>query len=222
DVGMPVATTGLYRLSKDQLRSDAMTLPSADRTAALTQRSLPIQSRSHRVERVTGIITHRILELLSGTDLPTEPDARIRQWIRGGLQQTSLTPEAMNTVEEHCLHLLSNTLSCKTGRWILSAHPEAQSELALSRMESGELKGYVIDRTFVDSETGFRWIIDYKTSAPLVDESLDSFTAREHAHYREQLRNYAELLAEQTGAGPHAAIKTALYFPSIKMLSLTP
>jgi len=222
DVGMPVATTGLYRLSKDQLRSDAMTLPSADRTAALTQRSLPIQSRSHRVERVTGIITHRILELLSGTDLPTEPDARIRQWIRGGLQQTSLTPEAMNTVEEHCLHLLSNTLSCKTGRWILSAHPEAQSELALSRMESGELKGYVIDRTFVDSETGFRWIIDYKTSAPLVDESLDSFTAREHAHYREQLRNYAELLAEQTGAEPHAAIKTALYFPSIKMLSLTP
>ena len=222
DAGMPLATTVLYRLSKDRLRGDGLTRRAADKTPALIQSALPIQSRSHRVERVTGIITHRVLELLSGTNLPVEPDARIRQWIRGGLQQTSLTPDAMNTVEEHCLHLLSNTLSCATGRWILGAHPEAQSELALSRIESGELKGYVIDRTFIDPETGLRWIIDYKTSAPLLDESLDSFTAREHAHYRDQLRNYAELLAEQTQAEPHAAIKTALYFPSIKMLSMTP
>ena len=222
DVPLPLATTGLYRLSKDRLRADDMTLPAADRTPPLTQPAGPIQSRSHRVERVTGIITHRVLELLSGTDLPIEPDARIRQWIRGGLQQTSLTPDAMTAVEEHCLHLLGNTLDCTTGRWILGAHPEAQSELALSRMEFGEIKGYVIDRTFVDSETGCRWIIDYKTSAPLLDESLEHFTAREHAHYRDQLRNYAELLAEYTQAESHTAIKTALYFPSIKMLSMTP
>ena len=128
----------------------------------------------------------------------------------------------MKTVEEHCLRLLSNTLSCATGRWILGDHPAAQSELALSRMESGELKGYVIDRTFIDPETRVLWIIDYKTSAPLLDESLDNFSAREHAHYRDQLRTYAQLVAEQPWAESHAAIKTALYFPSIKVLSMTP
>jgi ATP-dependent exoDNAse (exonuclease V) beta subunit len=154
--------------------------------------------------------------------LPAEPDDRIKQWIRGGLQQTALAADAMTVVEEHCLHLLSNTLSCPTGRWILGAHPEAQSELALSRMEAGELKGYVIDRTFLDSETGLRWVIDYKTSAPLLDEPIDSFIAREQAHYRDQLRIYAELLGELTVVKPHQAIKTALYFPSIKVLSTTP
>ena len=222
DVAVPVATTGLYRLSKDRLRDDSMPLPAADREQVIMQPALSIQSRSHRVERAAGVITHRILELLSGTDLPDEPDARIKQWIRGGLQQTSLAPDAMKTVEAHCLRLLSNTLSCATGRWLLGDHPEAQSELALSRMESGELKGYVVDRTFIDPETGVRWIIDYKTSAPLPDESLDGFTAREHAHYRAQLQTYAQLLAEQPWAGAHAAIKTGLYFPSIKVLSMTP
>jgi ATP-dependent exoDNAse (exonuclease V) beta subunit len=222
DVAVPQATTGLYRLSRDRLRDASMTLPAADRAPAIMRPVLPIQSRSHRVERAAGVITHRILELLSGTELPLEPDARIKQWIRGGLQKTSLAPDAMKTVEEHCLRLLSNTLSCATGRWILGDHPEAHSELALSRMESGEMKGYVIDRTFIDPETGVRWIIDYKTSAPLLDESLDGFTAREHAHYRGQLQTYAQLLAEQPWAGPHAAIKTALYFPSIQVLSMAP
>lgn len=221
-VAIPLATTGLYRLSKDRLRDDSITLPAADRAPVIMQPALSIQPRSHRVERATGIITHRILELLSGTDLPAGPDARIKQWIRGGLQQTSLAPDAMKTVEEHCLRLLSNTLSCATGRWILGDHPAAQSELALSRMESGELKGYVIDRTFIDPETRVLWIIDYKTSAPLLDESLDNFSAREHAHYRDQLRTYAQLVAEQPWAESHAAIKTALYFPSIKVLSMTP
>jgi ATP-dependent exoDNAse (exonuclease V) beta subunit len=223
DEEMPTTKTGLYRLSKDRLRGAGMTTqPPETKTTAAVESAPLIQSGSHRVERVTGVITHRILELLAGTELPAEPDDRIRQWIRGGLQQTGLAADAMTVVEEQCLYLLSNTLSCPTGRWILGAHPGAQSELALSRMESGELKGYVIDRTFIDSETGLRWVIDYKTSAPLPNESLDAFAAREHAHYREQLRTYAELLAELAPGESQAAIKTALYFPSIKVLSVTP
>ena len=221
DEDAPTAKTGLYRLSKDRLRGGGMTLPPEVRATAAIEPAPLIQVRSHRVERVTGVITHRILELLAGAALPAEPDDRIKQWIRGGLQQTALAADAMTVVEEHCLHLLSNTLSCPTGRWILGAHPEAQSELALSRMEAGELKGYVIDRTFLDSETGLRWVIDYKTSAPLLDEPIDSFIAREQAHYRDQLRIYAELLGELTVVKPHQAIKTALYFPSIKVLSTT-
>ena len=223
DEEMPITKKGLYRLSKDRLRGAGMTTqPPETKTTAAVESAPLIQSGGHRVERVTGVITHRILELLAGTELPAEPDDRIRQWIRGGLQQTGLAADAMTVVEEQCLYLLSNTLSCPTGRWILGAHPGAQSELALSRMESGELKGYVIDRTFIDSETGLRWVIDYKTSAPLPNESLDTFAAKEHAHYREQLRTYAELLAELVPGEQQTAIKTALYFPSLRVLSVTP
>ena len=221
DRNVPSTDTGLYRLSQDRLRGDGVALPAEDRIPAIIQPAPPIQSRSHRLERITGIITHRILELLAGKDLPAEPDDRVRQWIQGGLQQFSLSADAMNTVAEQCWRLLSNTLECDSGRWILSDHEHAQNELALSRVESGEVRGYVIDRTFLDSETGLRWIIDYKTSAPLPDESLDSFTAKEQSHYQSQLQTYAELVAELPAAEHQVAIKTALYFPAIRVLSVT-
>ena len=221
DEDKPLATGGLYRLQADRLRGDRIAPLPEHMAPVVIQAAADIPSQSHRLERVTGIITHRILELLADNDLPPEPDARIRQWIQGGLQQFSLSADAMNTVEQQCWRLVSNTLSCATGRWILSAHQEAQSELALSRLESGEIRGYVIDRAFVDSETGLRWIIDYKTSAPLPDESLDRFTAREQSHYQSQLRTYAELLAELFPTESPVAIKTALYFPAIQFLSIT-
>ena len=221
DGSVSSANTGLYRLPQARLRGDGVALSAENNMPANIQPAPSIEVRSHRLERITGIITHRVLELLAGTDLPPEPDARVRQWIQGGLQQFSLSAEAMNTIAEQCWRLLSNTLNCDAGRWILSDHQHARNELALSRVEGGEVRGYVIDRTFYDSETGLRWIIDYKTSAPLPDESLDSFTTREQSHYQSQLQTYAELLAELPAAEHQVAIKTALYFPAIQVLSIT-
>jgi ATP-dependent exoDNAse (exonuclease V) beta subunit len=115
--------------------------------------------------------------------------------------------------------LIELTLACETGRWILAARVDAKTELAISRVEAGEVKNYVIDRTFLDDREGVRWVIDYKTSEPRDGESSADFTARESEIYRDQLKKYAELLS-----GLHwerdAPIKTALYFPAIQQLSV--
>ena len=81
----------------------------------------------------------------------------------------------------------------KCGRWILSARNEAATELALSRLEAGECKTYVIDRIFVDEETNLRWIIDFKTSQPGDGETIAAFEARECEAHQSQLARYAEL-----------------------------
>ena len=96
---------------------------------------------------------------------------------------------------------------------------DAKAELAISRVEAGEVKNYVIDRTFLDVSEGVRWVIDYKTSAPTDGEPVEAFEARECEAYRAQLKNYAELLREMKWE-IDAPIKTALYFPAIQRLSI--
>ena len=71
--------------------------------------------------------------------------------------------------------LIELTLTCETGRWILAAEVDAKNELAISRVEAGEVKNYVIDRTFLDDREEVRWVIDYKTSEPLDGESTADF-----------------------------------------------
>ena len=110
-------------------------------------------------------------------------------------------------------------LNCDTGRWILGAHMDAQSELAISRIEAGEVKNYVIDRTFLDDQQGVRWIIDYKTSEPMAGETVADFEARECETYGEQLKNYVSLIGEMSWE-IEAPIKAALYFPAIQHLSV--
>jgi len=111
------------------------------------------------------------------------------------------------------------TLTCETGRWILAAKVDAKNELAISRFEAGEVKNYVIDRTFLDDREEVRWVIDYKTSEPLDGESSVDFTARESEAYRDQLQNYAELVSGLRWEHD-VPIKTALYFPAIQQLSV--
>ena len=69
----------------------------------------------------------------------------------------------------------------------------------------------VIDRTFVDRETGLRWVVDYKSSGPLEGESPEAFCEREAQTYVEQLRAYRDAMVDW-GEQP---VRCALYFTSI-------
>ena len=64
-----------------------------------------------------------------------------------------------------------------------------------------------------------RWVIDYKTSEPMVGETLGDFEAREFDSYRVQLKNYVELISEMQWE-VDAPIRAALYFPAIQHLSI--
>ena len=180
---------------------------------------LPTSLRTgNRIERIIGVVTHRVLELAASEELPSSAqDARVQTWIDHNLARYALTRQLAERAKARVSELAERALSCQTGRWILCARLDAQVELAISRVEAGEVKNYVIDRTFLDDREGVRWIIDYKTSEPLDDEPLAAFEARECEAYHDQLRSYAELLGGMNWK-VDAPIKAALYFPAIQHL----
>jgi len=174
----------------------------------------------NRVERIIGVVAHRVLELAaSEASLVSAQDPRVQLWIDHNLSPYALTPQSAERAKTRVSELAERALSCETGRWILGAQTDARSELAISRVEAGEIKNYVIDRTFLDEQEGVRWVIDYKTSEPMAGEPLADFEARETDAYRAQLENYVELISEMDWA-IDAPIKAALYFPAIQQLSV--
>ena len=103
-----------------------------------------------------------------------------------------------------------------TGRWVLSSkHRQARSEYALTRPgANGGFIDLVVDRTFIDVDTGERWIVDYKTSRPLAGEALEAFSRREADTYWEQLQAYRAALG---ALGPEP-VRCALYFTALGAL----
>ena len=180
----------------------------------------PSLSVGNRLERIIGVVTHRVLELSAIEEPPlSAQDPNVEKWISHNLARYALTPQLTEQAKARVSALVQQALTCETGRWILASQTDAQAELAISRVEAGEVKNYVVDRTFLDDSGSVRWIIDYKTSEPLDGETVEAFEARECEAYRDQLKNYAELLAEMKWE-VDAPIKTALYFPAIQRLSV--
>ena len=172
----------------------------------------------NREERIIGIVAHRVLELAaSEASLVSAQDPRVQLWIDHNLSSYALTPQSAERAKTRVSELTERALSCETGRWLLGAKTDARSELAISRVEAGEVKNYVIDRTFLDDEEGVRWVIDYKTSVPMAGEPLADFEARESDAYREQLEKYVALISEMKWQ-VDAPVKAALYFPAIQHL----
>ena len=153
-----------YRLSLDapnQPAFDDAVVPSSE--ALVTSIALGAGNRS---ERIVGVATHRVLELMASNKLPeSAQDSRVQRWIQHNLSQYALTPRLLDQAQARVSKLIELTLACETGRWILTARADAKSELAISRVEAGEVKNYVIDRTFLEDREGVRWVIDYKPAS---------------------------------------------------------
>lgn len=170
----------------------------------------------NREERFVGTAIHLGLELLSNlAELPKLVPPQIELACTQCLQDLGLHGEPLQLAIAQVGNALQRTLTDDTGRWILSAqHKEAYSEMALTRISDGKMKDIIIDRTFLDQATGLRWIVDYKSSAPLSGESFESFFAREETHYLEQLRTYRDSL-QSLYSEP---LRCALYFTSVAKL----
>lgn len=113
---------------------------------------------------------------------------------------------------------IENTLRDPEGLWILKAHEEASSELALTSW--AEIRNSVrLDRMFRAGATPlskgneFLWIIDYKTSTP-GSEGVEAFLATERSRYAAQLESYARTIKEPAGK-----VRLALYYPLLPRLA---
>ena len=116
----------------------------------------------------------------------------------------------MSWASARIVQALQKTLDDECGRWILTNHTEARSELEVTVTGETGLEHIRLDRTFID-EHGVRWIIDYKTSAH-EGGATEEFLASEVERYDSQLQRYALAMSQLE----ERAIRLGLYFPLLQ------
>lgn len=180
----------------------------------------PVANAANYLDRCVGNIVHKALEELSRqTIVPAEPSDLDKQRWRAALQREGLRGKSLEDALNTVLDSVRQTLRVGgTGRWVLATdHIEAHSEWPLTTLDAqGQPRDIVIDRSFIDTKTGVRWVIDYKNGRPVAGESFDTFAARESANYRNQLlcyRNAVRFLG-------HEPLRCALFFTALGQLHI--
>jgi len=194
------------------ISGDVVVVPKSE-TASSIDTGTVFSGWENPLHRHVGTLVHLQLEqiIMHGSEcwLTENCDQRTHR-LKSFLSRYGVANSDLVTGVEKVITAIDSTLVSHRGRWILENHPEQQCELPITGVVDGKLIHAVIDRTFVAD--GCRWVIDYKTSSPAADETIENFLQREGAHYREQLEIYAQLLVLQNDQFP---VKSALYFPLI-------
>ena len=192
------------------LRVTTLNLSSTELTAAPQTEMVQRPDSHDSYARAIGIVIHRELERLAKlADLPTQIDATANSRWRQGLLLEGVPRDRCDAGLTRVHAAVLQTLSDERGRWILARRDEQDGvELALTGKVAGRVVNVVIDRCFV--EAGTRWVIDYKSMAP-VDDDLQGFLAAQAEAHRAQLERYSSLLAH---LGPEP-VRAALYFTAI-------
>lgn len=211
----------LRRLARDSLPCEYL------QPASLPRDNFPERADNH-FERTLGTVVHLALEELSALgELPERAvEADMCRW-RSALQEGGLHGETLANALARLREAIDTTLADREGgRWLLdSGHLDARSEWALTcvgerfraddRERGPETPGnLIIDRCFIDKDSGERWIVDYKTSGPADGETEQAFLEQEVETYRDQLRRYREAVSELCDE----PVRCALYFTSLGRL----
>ncbi len=161
--------------------------------------------------RLVGVVVHAWLMRIQRDGLDRWSEERISRLLprlRADLIAAGVADAELDAAIASARHALVTTLQDPRGRWLLGGHPEDRSEWELSGMLGGSLIQVRIDRSFVDAESGERWIVDYKTSRH-AGGGLDRFFAEEIERHRGQLQRYAALV----GKLDPRPIRLGLYYP---------
>lgn len=201
--------------------------PALVRIAQLPQSLAPPESGRQQyslavpslTERAVGTAYHRAMERLAQNGpLPTRCTDDLTGNLRWQLRGLGLHGDTLHRAVNRVVALVEATLADADGRWILAdTHHTPACELDLLVQQDQEQRQLIVDRTFIDRDTGARWIVDYKTSAPAPGEPEDRFLEREADRYRDQLAAYARALASWQAA---PRVICALYFPAIPRLHI--
>ncbi|MCX7121002.1 MAG: UvrD-helicase domain-containing protein [Gammaproteobacteria bacterium] len=158
-----------------------------------------------KTARIVGTVIHEALQKIAegNKNAFSSLQCQSRLFSLGVLQNE--IADCIDTVNT----AIEKTMADARGQWILSSdHTDAKCELALTHVIDSEIQHVIIDRAFVD-ENKTRWIIDYKTAQAKENESMIVFLERQKSEYRNQLDNYASIIA----ARESNPIKLGLYFP---------
>lgn len=159
------------------------------------------------LEASVGTLVHRCLELIANTGLAEWSAARVEQLrpvYQRWLKQQGHAEDLARQGAAEVVQALARTLSSESGRWVLTAHPEAAAEQAWTSRCGDVAVNQVIDRVFIAD--GCRWIVDYKT-VRLADISPAALKVQA-ASYRAQLQRYAALFVSSP-----VPTRLAVFFP---------
>ncbi|HKO11998.1 MAG TPA: PD-(D/E)XK nuclease family protein, partial [Acidobacteriaceae bacterium] len=198
----------------------AVTLP---RVAAEAQEFL--RPEGSRRSRIIGSAVHTLLQRL-GPDLATLPATlpadTLRSHAAALLRSFGLSGESHASATAAVVDTLQACAADPACRWILAAHPEAQSEASWSGFAAGpRLRTLRADRVFRAgtephaSGTNCFWIIDYKTGTPGSGDR-QRWLAREREIYAPQLIAYGRALRALHGAD--TPLRLGLYYPALAKL----
>lgn len=163
--------------------------------------------RSNYQARLCGdLIHHSLMRIVREQIVSPSPEIFTNDW-RNGLEGRGLDAEQKQAALGSLDTMLRAVVEHSTGRWLLDwNHEQSAAELEMDYLNDyGGIQRAIIDRTFV--ENGTRWIIDYKSSSPAENQSLEDFLQHEIRTYRPQLERYAALFDKP--------VKAMLYFPAI-------
>ena len=187
--------------------------PSAPAPVVFTEReplSEPISYEwASDVRRHSGTVIHFMLQRIAGQGIAGWNAATVaasRELISRLLRYEGVPREQIAAAAQEVMHALDFAVSDQRGRWCLSPHAEAESELDLSGAVGAAPQRVRIDRTFVAD--GVRWIVDFKTG-PHQGAGNERFLDEEVARYREQLEKYAALLRPLESR----PIRVGIFFP---------
>ena len=199
------------------------TLPLEGAHFARPEGSLEARAFGTAVHAFLELTSHRLASGATAEALLREIPSwgqRIAAVLRGeGLPPSSLEKRAaqVNTA-------LSHVLQDAEGLWILSAHSEAGSEVALTSW-ADERRSVRLDRVFragpepLAEGDDCTWIVDYKTTTH-GQEGIEAFLEEERAKYSPQMDTYARMLKNTAPARP---ICVGLYYPMLpKLIWWTP
>ncbi|MEE4278562.1 MAG: UvrD-helicase domain-containing protein [Halieaceae bacterium] len=166
-----------------------------------------------RASRVLGTAVHRVLEsLVYRESIPSACDAPMRSLLRAELLDAGMDRPGF---EDACRRGEAMLESLLRDPWLRRAldpqRPLRRAEFALARSTEEASESLVVDYLFDDEVSGERWVVDYKTSRPREDETLEQFLATQAEQYQSQLRAYSEALEALDGRPP----RCALYFTAL-------
>ncbi len=157
--------------------------------------------------RHVGSVVHRWMQRIADDGLDGWTPARVdalQPRLLLELERRGVPREHTAAAAARAVRALVQTLEDPRGRWLLAAHPDAQSEYRMRVVANGVVHGCVMDRVFRDAD-GTRWIVDYKTSGH-EGGKVEAFLDQERQRYEKQLARYAMALGE-------TSTMLGLYFP---------
>ena len=165
------------------------------------------------VEKKVGELIHETLRLVVEKNLDIfnkNVKSKYEQVWRSSLKPVCSNSRSMEYAIQIIISNLESCLQHEKADWLFDhSHEASACELAISDYRQQWRKEHIIDRTFIDK--GVRWIIDYKSSRLMENQSQASFLKIQEEEYSSQLSRYTELFQTMDDR----PIKTALFFTSL-------